>query len=47
MTNRLAILIGIFLLGGIGADYYVSQGEGMLFLGKKLFLLLDWLAFWR
>ncbi|MGP6086001.1 hypothetical protein [Antarctobacter jejuensis] len=47
MTNRLAIILGLFLLGAISADYFLNGGEILLFLGKKLFLLLDWVAFWR
>lgn len=47
MTNRLAIVIGLAVLGGIAADMYLNDGANLLFLGKKLFVLLDWLAFWR
>lgn len=47
MTNRLFIIIGLALLGTISADYYLNDGENLLFLGKKLFVFLDWLAFWR
>ena len=47
MTNRLAIILGLFLLAAISADYSLNGGEYLLFLGKKLFVLLDWVAFWR
>ncbi len=47
MTNRLAIILGLVLVGAIGADYYLNESENLLFLGKKLFALLDWVAFWR
>lgn len=47
MTNRLAILLGLVILGAIAADLVLNDGAELLFLGRKLFVLIDWLAFWR
>lgn len=47
MTNRLAILIGLVLLGGIAVDIWLYDSANLLFLGKKFFTLVEWLAFWR
>lgn len=47
MTNTLAFLLGIALMGAIAADAYLNGGTNLLFLGKKLAELIEWLAFWR
>ncbi len=47
MTNPIALtltlLIGALILG----DLAIFGSEHLLFLGKKFFVLLDWVAFWR
>ncbi|GHF50137.1 hypothetical protein [Seohaeicola zhoushanensis] len=47
MTNKLALILAILicLAALIDAVFYGSQH--FIFLGKKLFQLLDWVAFWR
>ena len=47
MTNQLAIWLGILILGGLILDFALFGPEHFLFLGKKLYDFLDWLAFWR
>lgn len=47
MTNRLAILLGLFLICAAVVDVMWFGTEHMLFLGKKLFELIEWIAFWR
>lgn len=47
MTNRLAIILGLIIAAAIGADIYLTDGTNLLFLGRKFFVMLDWLAFWR
>ena len=47
MTNTLAIILGIILVGALTADYLLFGSEHFIFLGKKLFGLIDWMAFWR
>ncbi|WP_425102013.1 hypothetical protein [Tropicibacter sp. S64] len=47
MTNTLAIVLGALILGGLGVDYLMYGSEHLLFLAKKMFDLIEWLAFWR
>lgn len=47
MTNRIAIFLGLSLIAAIAADAALFGSQHMVFLGKKLFALIHWLAFWR
>lgn len=47
MTNSIALVLGLILILAVGTDYFVYDSEHLLFLGKKFFVLLDWVAFWR
>ena len=47
MTNSLALVLGGILLALIGLDWVMFGFDNLLFLGRKFFMLLDWLAFWR
>lgn len=47
MTNRIAVVLGILLIGLITADIVLFDAEHLVFLGKKLFSLIEWMAFWR
>lgn len=47
MTNRIALSIAVVLLGLIVLDVLLFGTEHLLFLGKKMFELIEWLAFWR
>ncbi|MES0861267.1 hypothetical protein ABLN87_02800 [Ruegeria sp. SCPT10] len=47
MTNQLAIWLGLLLLGAVILDYALVGPEHLVFLSKKLYAFLDWLAFWR
>ena len=47
MTNSLALVLGALILIGIGVDVAIFGSEHMVFLGKKMFWLLDWIAFWH
>ncbi|MEX0319780.1 MULTISPECIES: hypothetical protein [unclassified Ruegeria] len=47
MTNQIAIWLGILILGTLMLDYALYGTEHLLFLGKKFFAFLNWLAFWR
>ncbi len=47
MTNQIAIVLGLMILAGIGADIVLNDGDGLLFLAKKFWDLSDWIAFWR
>ncbi len=47
MTNKLAVILGIVIVAALMVDYLAFGSEHFLFLGKKMFVLIDWLAFWR
>ena len=47
MTNRIAIFLGLFLIAAIVLDTMLYGDEHMVFLGKKFFELIEWVAFWR
>ncbi len=47
MTNRIALMLGGFLLAAMALDIFLYGPGHMVFLGKKLFALIDWVAFWR
>ncbi|MFZ5961447.1 hypothetical protein ACOXXX_00710 [Thalassococcus sp. BH17M4-6] len=47
MTNFIAVVMGVVLVTALGIDYAIFGSEHLLFLGKKFFVLLDWVAFWR
>jgi hypothetical protein len=47
MTNRLAIVLGLILIIAITVDVMMYGSEHVIFLGKKLFELIEWIAFWR
>ena len=47
MTNRIALVIAVVLLGLIVVDVLLFGTEHLVFLGKKMFELIEWLAFWR
>ncbi|MGA9253920.1 MAG: hypothetical protein WBV78_04890 [Roseobacter sp.] len=47
MTNRIALSLAAVLLGLIVVDVLLFGTEHLVFLGKKMFELIEWLAFWR
>ena len=47
MTNKLAFIIGLILLGLIGADIFLNDSANLVFLARKFLELLTWIAFWR
>ena len=47
MTNKIALGLGLTLLALIAGDLIFYESQHLLFLGKKLFELIEWLAFWR
>ena len=47
MTNSIAVVLGILILGGIAADVIFNDTTALLFLAKKLYQLIEWIAFWR
>ena len=47
MTNSVALVLGLSILGAIALDLMLFGPEHMIFLGKKLAGLIEWMAFWR
>lgn len=47
MTNPIAIVLGLAIIAAISIDMALFGSEHMIFLGKRFFELLDWVAFWR
>lgn len=47
MTNRLAVILGLLIVGAIIADIVLNDGIALVFLGKKFAEFLEWIAFWR
>ncbi len=47
MTNRIAVVLGGVLIAAIALDLFLSGPDHLIFLGKKLFDLIEWAAFWR
>jgi len=47
MTNRIAIMLGLIIVALLLYDRVYQDGAGMVFLGRKLLVLIEYLAFWR
>ena len=47
MTTRLALILAILILGFFVLDYYVLHLDAALFLVRKGFELINYMAFWR
>ncbi|MEL6466725.1 MAG: hypothetical protein AAFQ58_17305 [Pseudomonadota bacterium] len=47
MTNPIALVLAVLIVGAIVADVTLYGTEHLVFLGKKFADLLEWLAFWR
>ncbi|WPZ20240.1 hypothetical protein T7987_08505 [Sulfitobacter faviae] len=47
MTNPIAIVLALVIAGAMAVDLYVYGADHMIYLGKKFFALIEWMAFWR
>lgn len=47
MTDRIALYLGVALVGLIVLDLAANGGEALLFLLRKIFVFIEFLAFWR
>lgn len=47
MTDRIALFLGVALVGAILIDLAANGGEALLFLVRKFFVFIEFLAFWR
>ena len=46
MTNRLALILGVLIVGALWLDLHFGWGASV-FLGRRALELMDWVAFWR
>ena len=47
MTDRIALILALALVGLVVADLVWNGGEELLFLMRKFFVFIEFLAFWR
>lgn len=47
MTNRIALVLALVIVGAITVDVMLYGMQHLVFLGKKFAELLEWIAFWR
>ncbi len=47
MTNRIALVLGLLIIGAVALDYLYFGTTHFVFLAKKMTDLIEWLAFWR
>lgn len=47
MTDRLALILGILIVTAVTLDLAVFGTDHTIFLAKKLYALIEWMAFWR
>jgi len=47
MTNRLAAILVVLIGLAFGADLYLNNGQGGLFLFRKFVDFVEYIAFWR
>jgi len=47
MTNKISLVLGLLIIGAIAIDLVLFGTSHLVFLGKRLFEMINWLAFWR
>ena len=47
MTDRIAMGLGLLIVLAVLADLFFFGTDHLIFLGKKLAALIEWVAFWR
>ncbi|WP_165978833.1 hypothetical protein [Antarcticimicrobium luteum] len=47
MTDRIALVLGFMILSALVLDVALNGSEHLVFLGKEMFDLIEWIAFWR
>lgn len=47
MTNGISLVLGAIIVGMLVIDIAAYGSEHIVFLGKKFYELIEWLAFWR
>lgn len=47
MTNPIAVFLALLIFAGLGYDLIWMDGRATLLFSRKLFDLIEWIAFWR
>jgi len=47
MSNQIALGLGAVILLCLGLDALLFDWANTLFLGRKMTVLIEWMAFWR
>lgn len=47
MNNSVAIALACVIVGLIVLDVRANDGEYIIFWGRQMLRLIDWIAFWR
>ena len=47
MTNTIALIFAILICAFVALDHYVLEWGAVLFLFRKLLVLIEYIAFWR
>ena len=47
MNTTVALLLGFTIIALIAFDYRANDAENLVFLGRKGWELIEWMAFWR
>lgn len=47
MTTRIALILWLSILAALALDWLIFGTTHLVYLGKKLAELIEWLAFWR
>lgn len=47
MTNRIALVLALAVVGVFATDAWAFDGALSVFLGRKGLEFLEWMAFWR
>ena len=47
MTNRIALVLGLLIIAALVVDILIYGDVHVLFLAKRFFELVEWVAFWR
>ncbi|RZO35576.1 MAG: glyceraldehyde-3-phosphate dehydrogenase [Rhodobacteraceae bacterium] len=47
MSNRSWLILFLGIVALFTGDIFISDGETLLFLGRRVLVLIEWIAFWR
>lgn len=47
MTNSIALVLALLIIAILLVDVSIYGSEHLIFLGKRLYEFIEWIAFWR